>query len=84
MTFVTHGGDLVAGFDFVSDADAIGMNVTVDGNFSVSVLYAYPLAIALRWAGADNGAVHDRVNGGANSVPDIDALVHPSPAHAVW
>src|SRR5699024_612817 len=79
---VAHAGDLLAGGHAVTDGDVDGGDVAVDGDVTIIVLDAHPVAEARSRTSIDDGAVLDCADRGANGVSDVRAVVVGAPASA--
>src|SRR5690606_15251848 len=83
LTAVTHRRDLLAGLHALADGHQGLVDVSVHGDQAVVVLDPDPQSEAAGGTGRDHRARHDRVDGGADRVGDVDAVVGAAPPRAV-
>ena len=83
VSFRTHLGDFVASLDFIARLDRVGRNVAVLGYHTIAVVNNHPLSVARGRACLLNSAVHHCINGRADVIGDVQAVMEFTPALAV-
>src|SRR5690606_31843967 len=76
LTAVAHGRDDVARVHALSGLHVHVVDMAVDGGGAVVLQHPDPQAEAGGRTGLDHGAVADRLDGGAERVGEVDAVVH--------